>query len=77
MEARGIELLVLDEALDALARIDGRKSRVIELRYFGGLSLEETAKVLGVSPETAKRDWKVARAWLYVQLVGKQKPTER
>ena len=72
VEARGIELLALDEALDALARIDNRKSRVIELRYFGGLSLEETAEVLGISPETAKRDWKMARAWLYTQLTGKQ-----
>jgi RNA polymerase sigma factor (TIGR02999 family) len=71
VEARGIELLALDEALDALARIDGRKSRVIELRYFGGLSLEETAKVLGISLETAKRDSKMARAWLYTQLAGK------
>ena len=49
----------------------------MELRYFGGLSLEETAEVLAVSPETAKRDWKMARAWLYTQLTGKQKPTER
>jgi RNA polymerase sigma-70 factor (ECF subfamily) len=71
VETRGIELLALDEALDALAQIDGRKSRVIELRYFGGLSLEETAKVLGISLETVKRDWKMARAWLYTQLAGK------
>ena len=71
VEAGGIELLALDEALDALARIDNRKSRVIELRYFGGLSLEETATVLEISPETAKRDWKMARAWLYTQLTGR------
>lgn len=71
VEACKIELLALDEALDALARIDNRKSRVIELRYFGGLSLEETAKVLGISLETAKRDWKMARAWLYTQLADK------
>jgi RNA polymerase sigma factor (TIGR02999 family) len=77
VEASGIEVIALDSALESLAKIDGRKSRVVELRYFGGLSLEETAEVLGVSTETAKRDWKMARAWLYTQLTGKQKPTER
>ena len=77
VEARGIEVLALDGVLESLARIDSRKSRVVELRYFGGLSLEETAEILGVSTETAKRDWRMARAWLYTQLTGKQKPTER
>jgi len=77
VEARGIEVLALDRVLESLARIDIRKSRVVELRYFGGLSLEETSEVLGVSTETAKRDWKMARAWLYTQLTGKQKLTER
>jgi RNA polymerase sigma factor (TIGR02999 family) len=76
VEARGIEVLALDRALQSLAQIDGRKSRVVELRYFGGLSLEETAEVLGVSSETAKRDWKMARAWLYTQLIGEQKPAK-
>jgi RNA polymerase sigma-70 factor (ECF subfamily) len=71
-QARGIEMLALDEALDALARIDGRKSRVVELRYFGGLSIEETAEVLQVSLDTAKRDWRMARAWLIAELTGKQ-----
>jgi len=71
-EARGIEVLALDEALDALARIDSRKSRVIELRYFGGLSIEETAEVLGVSVDTVKRDWRMARAWLIAELTGKR-----
>ena len=71
-EARGIEVLALDEALEALAHIDPRKSRVIELRYFGGLSLEETAEVLGVSVDTVKRDWRMARAWLLAELSGKQ-----
>jgi RNA polymerase sigma-70 factor (ECF subfamily) len=75
VEARGIEVIALDSALQSLAQIDSRKSRVVELRYFGGLSVEETAEVLGVSTETAKRDWKIARAWLYTQLTGKQKPT--
>jgi len=70
-EARGIEVLALNEGLDALARIDGRKSRVVELRYFGGLSIEETAGVLGVSVDTAKRDWRMARAWLIAELTGK------
>ena len=70
--ARGIELLALDEALDHLARIDGRKSRVVELRYFGGLNIEETAEVLGVSVDTAKRDWRMARAWLLAELASEQ-----
>jgi RNA polymerase sigma factor (TIGR02999 family) len=72
-EARGLEVLALDQALDALARIDGRKSRVVELRYFGGLKIEETAKVLGVSVDTAKRDWRMARAWLVAELTTKQR----
>ena len=69
-ESRGIEVLALDQALDALAQIDERKCRVVELRYFGGLSIEETAEVLGVSKDTAKRDWRMARAWLIAKLVG-------
>jgi RNA polymerase sigma-70 factor (ECF subfamily) len=76
VEAAGIEVIALDCALQSLAQIDVRKSRLVELRYFGGLSLEETAEILGVSPETAKRDWKMARAWLFAQLTGKQKPAE-
>ena len=71
-QARGIEVLALDEALDALARIDNRKSRVVELRYFGGLSIEETAEVLDVSVDTVKRDFRMARAWLLAELTGKQ-----
>jgi RNA polymerase sigma factor (TIGR02999 family) len=76
VEACGIDVVALDSALQSLAKIDGRKSRVVELRYFGGLSLEETAEVVGVSTETAKRDWKMARAWLYTHLTGKRKPTK-
>ena len=76
VETGGIEVVALDSALRSLAKIDDRKSRVVELRYFGGLSLEETAEVLGVSQETAKRDWKMARAWLYTQLAGKPTPAE-
>lgn len=71
-KARGIEVLALDEALDALARIDRRKSRVVELRYFGGLNIEETAEILGVSVDTVKRDWRMARAWLFARLAGMQ-----
>jgi RNA polymerase sigma factor (TIGR02999 family) len=61
---RGAELVALDDALTALAELDHRKSRVVELRFFGGLGVEETAEVLKVSPETVKRDWKLAKAWL-------------
>jgi RNA polymerase sigma factor (TIGR02999 family) len=71
-KSRGVELLALDEALDALARIDRRKQRVVELRYFGGLEIEETAEVLGVSADTVKRDWRMARAWLLAELSGRQ-----
>jgi RNA polymerase sigma factor (TIGR02999 family) len=61
---RSAELIALDEALGRLAAIDERKCRVVELRYFGGLSVEETAEVLGVSAVTVARDWKMAKAWL-------------
>jgi RNA polymerase sigma factor (TIGR02999 family) len=64
-QPRAAELVALDEALDELAKLDPRKSRVVELRYFGGLSLEETAEVLEVSPITVRRDWRAAKAWLY------------
>jgi RNA polymerase sigma factor (TIGR02999 family) len=67
-QARGIEVLALDEALEALARIDRRKSRVVELRYSGGLDIAETAAVLGVSVDTVKRDWRMAKAWLLAAL---------
>lgn len=70
---RGAELVALDDALAALATIDHRKSQVVELRFFGGLSVEETAEVLGVSPETVKRDWRFAKAWLRRELrTGRQ-----
>jgi len=62
---RAGELVALDEALTALSEFDGRKGRVVELKYFGGLSVEETAEVLQVSPVTVLRDWKMAKAWLY------------
>jgi RNA polymerase sigma factor (sigma-70 family) len=61
---RGMDLVSLDDALQALAAIDARRSQVVELRFFGGLSVEETAAALRVSPETVKHDWKLAKAWL-------------
>lgn len=68
----GRDLVALDDALDALAKVDERKSRVIEMRFFGGLSVNETAEALHVSPETVMRDWKLAKAWLLRQLRGSQ-----
>jgi RNA polymerase sigma factor (TIGR02999 family) len=64
-DARPGELVALDDALKRLEAIDARQSRVVELRYFGGLTIEETAQVLAVSVVTVKRDWTTARAWLY------------
>jgi RNA polymerase sigma factor (TIGR02999 family) len=64
-QPRAAELLALDEALAELARLDPRKGQVVELRYFGGLSIEEVAEVLAVSPMTVRRDWRAAKAWLY------------
>jgi RNA polymerase sigma factor (TIGR02999 family) len=65
---RARELIALEDALNTLAQNDQRKARVVELRFFGGLSVEETAEVLGVSPETVMRDWKFARSWLHAEL---------
>ena len=65
---RDQDLVAVDDALEALGRIDERKSRVVELRFFGGLTVEETATVLKVSPETVMRDWKLAKAWLLREL---------
>ena len=67
-EGKSAELLALDEALENLAKIDAQKSKIVELRYFGGLSVEETAEVLGISEITVKRHWRMAKAWLYGQL---------
>lgn len=66
--ARGIEVLALDDALVSLSKVDPRKARVVELRYFGGLTVEETAALLQISPETAMRDWKLAKSWLLREL---------
>ena len=67
-------MLALDEALQRMEQMDPRRSRIVELRFFGGLSVKETAGVLGVSEETVMRDWKVARAWLRREL--QQKPRQ-
>ena len=66
-----IDLAALDDALNALARVDPRKVQVVEMRFFGGLSVEETATVLKVSPVTVRRDWSSAKIWLYRALTGK------
>jgi len=63
-----LDVLAVDRALEAFAKIDPRKSQVVELRFFGGLSVEETADVLGISVETVKRDWRVAKLWLSREL---------
>jgi RNA polymerase sigma factor (sigma-70 family) len=63
------ELCAVDDALNALAKLDRRRAQVIELRFFGGLSVEETADVLQVSPQTIMRDWRLARAWLTRELL--------
>jgi RNA polymerase sigma-70 factor (ECF subfamily) len=66
------ELVALDDALKALAQVDPRKSRIVELRFFGGLSVKETAEVVNVSSDTVMRDWKIARAWLLTELDGRE-----
>jgi RNA polymerase sigma factor (TIGR02999 family) len=64
------DLVALDEALTALATVDARKAKVVELRFFGGLTAEETAQVLNVAPDTVLRDWKIAKVWLLRELTG-------
>ena len=72
-----LDVLAVDRALEAFAKIDPRKSQVVELRFFGGLSVEETADVLGISVETVKRDWRVAKLWLSRQLQVSSPPRSR
>jgi RNA polymerase sigma-70 factor (ECF subfamily) len=67
---RAAELVALDDALQVLSQMDERKGRIVELRYFGGLTVDETAQVLGVSDKTVMRDWNLAKAWLYQQLTN-------
>ena len=71
-DPKGLDMVGLDDALQALANLDERQSRVIELRFFGGLSVAETAAVLAISAETVMRDWKVARAWLMREMNAPQ-----
>jgi RNA polymerase sigma factor (TIGR02999 family) len=68
LRGKSVELIALDDALKDLARLDAQQSRIVELRFFGGLSIEETAEVLGVSPATVKRHWASARIWLFREL---------
>jgi RNA polymerase sigma factor (TIGR02999 family) len=65
---REVDLVALDDALSALALLDARQSQIVELRFFGGLTIEETAAVINISPMTVKREWRMARAWLATQL---------
>jgi RNA polymerase sigma factor (TIGR02999 family) len=67
------DLVALDEALQALAQLDARKSQVVEMRFFGGLTIQETADALGVSPETVVRDWQFAKKWLQRELSGRSR----
>ena len=67
-ERRNVDLISIDRALKGLSAIDAAQERIVELRYFGGLTIEETAEVLSVSPATVKRDWSIARAWLYREM---------
>ena len=71
-EQKSIDLLALDEALKRLAALDERQARVVELRFFGGLSVEETGEVMGISPATIKREWSMAKAWLSAELKGER-----
>jgi len=71
------ELLALDEALQRLAKLDTRQAKVVEMRFFGGLTVEETAEALSISPITVKRDWSLARAWLYGELERQRHHAER
>ncbi len=67
-EKQAADLIALDDALTGLEAIDPRKSRIVELRYIGGLNIEETAEVLGISPATVQREWRAAKAWLYREI---------
>ncbi|MBI4907435.1 MAG: sigma-70 family RNA polymerase sigma factor [Acidobacteria bacterium] len=71
LSSRAKEMIALDDALTALAEVQPRKARIVEMRFFAGLSVEETAAVLGVSPDTVMRDWKLAKLWLRAELGAK------
>lgn len=70
----GVDMLALDEALDRLAALDEQQARIVELRYFGGLTIDEIAEALDISPATVKRHWTIARAWLKRELAGEAPP---
>lgn len=72
VQKQSVNLLGLDEALKTLEKMDPQQGRIVELRFFSGLSIEETAEVLGISPATVKRDWAAARAWLYREVTAKE-----
>jgi len=76
-EEKSVEMLALDEALDRLARQDERQSRIVEMKFFGGLNVEEIAGLLQVSPRTVKREWTVARAWLHKEIAPGVTPVPR
>lgn len=69
-QAKDLDIVALDEALERLAAIDEQQSKIVELRFFSGLTVEETAEVLSISPATVKRDWSMAKAWLHRELTG-------
>jgi RNA polymerase sigma factor (TIGR02999 family) len=70
---RAMDLIALDDALSDLAALDSRQSQIVELRFFGGLSIEDSSRVLGVSPATVKREWTTARTWLYEQMSSEER----
>jgi RNA polymerase sigma factor (TIGR02999 family) len=74
LKGRPVDLLDLDRALDDLSQLDPDQAMIVDLRFFGGLSIEETAKVMNKSPATLKRDWSTARIWLYQRLTGEIRP---
>ena len=67
-KTEGLDLLALDQALERLASFDEQQTRIVEMRFFGGLSIEETAEAMGISPATVKREWALAKAWLFIEL---------
>jgi RNA polymerase sigma factor (sigma-70 family) len=71
LEKPTVDLIALDDALTGLARLDPQQSRIVELRFFGGLTIEETAQALKISPATVKRDWTTARVWLHHEMSGR------
>jgi RNA polymerase sigma factor (TIGR02999 family) len=69
-EQTSIDIIALDGALDRLTAMDAQQGKIVELRFFGGLTIEDTSEVLGISPATVKRDWVTARAWLHREITG-------